>query len=61
MVPENFELPFNSQLSPDNRWVLMASLISWEKYEDKYAINFSVERGALACSFRMVLGALIIK
>ncbi len=61
MAAENFELPFNGQLSPDNRWVVMASLISWEKYEDKYAINFSVERGALTRSFRMALGALIIK
>ncbi len=61
MAAENFELPFNGQLSPDNRWVVMASLISWQKYEDKYAINFSLERGAPACSFRMALGALIFK
>ncbi|WP_293076725.1 hypothetical protein [Okeania sp. SIO3B5] len=25
-APENFELPFNGQLSPDNRWVVMAKL-----------------------------------
>ena len=31
-TPENFELPFNGQLSPDNRWVVMASLISWSEY-----------------------------
>ena len=42
MAPENFELPFNSQLYPDNRWVVMASLIPWEKYEDVYGINLSV-------------------
>ena len=33
----HFELPFNGQLSRENRWVVMASLISWEKYEDVYA------------------------
>ncbi len=33
MAAENLELPFNGQLSPNNCWVVMASLISWEKYE----------------------------
>ena len=60
-TPENFELPFNGQLSPDNCWVVIASLIPWEKYEDEYAINFSVEREAPARSFRRALEALIIK
>ena len=60
-TPENFELPFHGQLSPDNRWVVMDSLIYWSEYEDKYASLFSEERGAPACSFRIALGALIIK
>ena len=60
-TPENFELPFHGQLSPDNPWVVMASLISWSEYEDKYASLFSEERGAPAWYFRMALGALIIK
>ena len=60
-TPGNFELPFHGQLSPDNRWVVMASLISWSEYEDKYASLFSEERGAPAWYFRMALGALIIK
>ena len=47
-TPENFELPFHGQLSPDNRWVVMASLISWSEYEDKYASLFTEERGAPA-------------
>jgi hypothetical protein len=47
-TPENFELPFYGKLSPDNRWVVMASLISWSEYEDKYAGLFSEERGAPA-------------
>ena len=53
MAPENFELPFNGQLSPDNRWVVMASLIPWSEFEDVYAILFSGERGAPALCFRM--------
>ncbi len=31
--PENFEIPFNGQLSPENRWIIMASLIPWEEFE----------------------------
>ena len=37
-IPENFELPFNGQLSPDNRWVVMDSLISWSEYEDNMRV-----------------------
>ena len=60
-TPENFEWPFNGQLSPDNRWIIMANLIPWSEFEGEYAINFSEERGAPALPFRMALGALIIK
>jgi hypothetical protein len=58
---ENFELPFEGKLSEDNRWVIMASLIPWSEFEDEYASIFSEEIGAPAKSFRMALGALIIK
>ena len=37
-TPENFELPFHGQLSPDNPWVVMASLISWSEYEDNMRV-----------------------
>ena len=58
---ENFELPFEGKLSEDNRWVIMASLIPWSEFEQEYASIFSEEMGASAKSFRMALGALIIK
>ena len=29
LTPENFKLPVAMQLSPDNRWVIMAKLIPW--------------------------------
>lgn len=48
-------------MSEDNRWVIMASLISWSEFEEEYASIFSEEMGAPAKSFRMALGALIIK
>lgn len=39
----------------------MASLIPWSDLEEEYASIFSEEIGAPAKSFRMALGALIIK
>ena len=59
--PEKFQLPFNGQLSPQNRWIVMANEIPWSEFEDEYASLFSSERGAPALPFRMALGALIIK
>lgn len=58
---ENFELPFNGKLSENNRWVIMAKLIPWTEFESEYASLFSEAMGAPAKSFRMALGALIIK
>jgi hypothetical protein len=59
--PENFQLPFEGKLSADNRWVIMAQMIPWAKFEAEYAENFHKEKGAPAKPFRMALGALIIK
>lgn len=59
--PESFELPFEGKLSENNRWVIMADLIPWAEFEDEYSSSFSAEMGAPAKSFRMALGALIIK
>ena len=59
--PENFELPFEGKLSSDNRWVIMADLIPWAEFEEEYSSSFSAEMGAPAKSFRVALGALIIK
>jgi hypothetical protein len=58
---ENFYLPFGGKLSGENRWVKLAALIPWEKFEAEYAAQLSEEMGAPAKSFRMALGALIIK
>jgi transposase, IS5 family len=58
---ESFELPFEGKLSSDNRWVIMADLIPWTEFESEYSLSFSAEMGAPAKSFRMALGALIIK
>lgn len=58
----NFSMPFSAKLSPDNRWVKMASIIPWEELEDEYVRQFSQKgMGSPAKQFRMALGALIIK
>ncbi len=58
---ENFYLPFGGKLSGENRWVKLAELIPWEEFEEQYAAQLSDGMGAPAKSFRMALGALIIK
>jgi transposase, IS5 family len=58
---ENFYLPFGGKLSGENRWVKLATLIPWEQFETEYAGQLSESMGAPAKSFRMALGALIIK
>ena len=57
----DFELPSWGKLSADNRWVKIAELIPWSEFEAEYAKSFPTEMGAPAKSFRMALGALIIK
>lgn len=58
---ENFYLPFGGKLSGENRWVKLAEVIPWETVEAEYAEQFSATMGAPAKSFRVALGALIIK
>ncbi|MEG4944976.1 IS5 family transposase [Microcoleus sp. F4-D5] len=59
--PFDFELSNGCKLAADNRWVKMVELIPWSEFESEYAENFPTEMGAPAKSFRMALGALIIK
>ena len=57
----DFELPNGCVLAADNRWVIMAKIIPWSEFEVEYAQNFVTEMGPPAKSFRLALGALIIK
>jgi transposase, IS5 family len=59
--PESFELPFGGKLASDNRWVVLAAIIPWLEFEAEYAAIFTEQIGAPAKTFRMALGALIIK
>ena len=33
---KGFQLPFSGKLSADNRWVKLAQLIPWHRFEDEY-------------------------
>lgn len=58
---EKFELSFGGKLAEDNRWVVLAKMIPWLEFESEYAAIFTASIGAPAKTFRMALGALIIK
>jgi hypothetical protein len=55
-----FIFPFG-KLSTDNRWVHIADMIPWERFEKKYAVQFCQDNGAPAIRFRMAMGTLLIK
>ncbi len=58
---KNFVIPNQIQLDENNLWVVMADLIPWQDFEQKYADIFDEKLGAPAKPFRMALGALIIQ
>ncbi len=61
MKIEDFILPFEGKLNPENRWVKLSKVIPWEKIEENYAQLFPSGTGTEAKPLRMALGSLIIK
>lgn len=54
LSPSDFNQPIGLTMSADNRWVRLADLIPWEKYEHKYAHLFKGSKvGIVAKPFRM--------
>lgn len=58
---EDFVLPFEGKLNPENRWVKLSQLIPWEEIEKNNAQLFPSETGTEAKPLRMALGALLIQ
>jgi hypothetical protein len=53
---------YQIKLDPKNRWVILANLIPWSKFQDDYNNSFkSRNKGEVANTVRVALGALIIK
>lgn len=58
---DDFRLPFEGNLSADNRWVKLAGIIPWDEIETRYASLFPSNTGNVAKPARMAVGSLIIK
>ena len=59
MKIEDFILPFEGKLNPENRWVKLSKVIPWEKIEENYAQLFPSGTGTEAKPLRMALGSLL--
>lgn len=53
-------LPFGDKLNRENRWIRLAELIDWQRFESIYARTFS-STGRPGIRARYVLGSLILK
>jgi transposase, IS5 family len=57
----DFKTPFEQNLSPDNRWVILASVIPWDEMAGVYHRQMSSNMGRGSIDTRVVIGAMIIK
>ena len=58
---DGFETDFEKWLDPDNRWVVLGSIIPWAELSEAYNRSFSGNMGRPAKDARLVIGAVIIK
>jgi len=58
---KEFAMPFEADLDPNNRWVVMSHVIPWYLFAKEYYKNFRTNRGAPTLDARLVLGVVIIK
>ena len=56
-----FKTPFQADLSADNRWVKLASIVPWDTFANLYISLMNQKHGRPGISPRIILGALIIK
>lgn len=56
-----FKTPFERELNPDNRWVLMDSLVPWDDLAKVFYKPLSSNMGRGTIDLRVVLGALLVK
>jgi hypothetical protein len=55
-----FHVPFGGKFDPDNRLVLLSSLMPWEAPEETYAPQFNPTTGPPAKPVRLAFGPLFI-
>lgn len=56
-----FQTPFDQQLDPNNRWVILSNRLPWDGLVKNYTKKLRSAFGAPGINARMVIGALIIK
>ena len=57
----DFNQPMGLKMNPENRWIKMADMVPWDKFEAEYAQQFPNDTGNVAKPCRMALGSLIIQ
>jgi len=50
---EKFDMVFGGKLNRQNRWVILAELIPWDRVEEKYAQLFVTNNGRPALPVRV--------
>lgn len=58
---EGFDSPFEKELSKNNRWVKLASVIPWDSLAVEYGKQLNAHFGRKSVDIRMVIGAIIVK
>ena len=53
--------PFNVELNPESKWVILSDRIPWDRIEEEYMTHFSGREGQVAKSARLAFGALYIQ
>jgi IS5 family transposase len=59
----DFNQPIGLHMNPNNRWIRIADIIPWRKYEKKYSSFFKNDKrvGNISKPFRMALGSMLIQ
>lgn len=58
---EQFKTPFQLSLDVNNRWVILAGKMPWDKLASIYHKTLSSDQGAPAIDARIVIGAFVVK
>jgi hypothetical protein len=55
------EFPYNVELNPCSKWIILADLIPWDRIEEEYAKHFPGYEGQIAKPARLAFGAVYIQ
>ncbi|EPC56625.1 transposase IS5 family protein [Lacticaseibacillus paracasei subsp. paracasei Lpp228] len=58
---DSFGSALGTPLSPENKWVMLANQIPWQKLEEAYQLAFPSKLGRIAKPFQQLYGEALIK